>query len=298
MTTQELSYWLCLAGISEIKNQRKNQIYISCFRHQPRCSIVDLFTRQETWAELGLSAEEQEGLQKGGLRFAACAQEVQELCRRGIDIVPLHSPGYPPALKKHLRTRTPVLLYTRGSLSLLQQPALSITGSREAADISLRFTAAVARYAAGSGLVVVSGYARGVDRCALDSVLEAGGCSIIVLPQGILTFAAGFRRYARFIEEGRLLVLSAFAPQAPWSASMAHARNAYIYGLADQIYIAQSGSRGGTWSGACAVLQQGRQVFIRRPLSGENNANELLIKMGAVPVDFPDPAAGGLALNF
>jgi len=91
----------------------------------------------------------------------------------------------------------------------------------------------------------VSGFAKGVDRQALDSAVSAGGKSIIVLPQGIMTFGSGFKQYFKHIAQGRVLVMSTFAPNAPWSVEFAMARNAVIYGMASKIYVAQSDDKGG-----------------------------------------------------
>ncbi len=66
---------------------------------------------------------------------------------------------------------------------------------------------------------VVSGFAKGVDKQALDSAIEAHGKSIIVLPQGILTFHSGFKKYYERIVNGDLLVLSTFFPKAGWEKS-------------------------------------------------------------------------------
>lgn len=64
------------------------------------------------------------------------------------------------------------------------------------------------------------------------------------------------------------------------------ARNPIIYGLASEIYVAESSDKGGTWSGVIDGLRKNRTIFVREPDFGEANANELLIEKGAKPVDF------------
>jgi DNA processing protein len=85
---------------------------------------------------------------------------------------------------------------------------------------------------------------------------------------------------------GDFLVLSTFFPKAPWRAELAMARNPIIYGLADEIYVAESAEKGGTWSGVVDGLRKGRKIFVRQPEPSEKNANNILIQKGAVPVDF------------
>jgi predicted Rossmann fold nucleotide-binding protein DprA/Smf involved in DNA uptake len=63
-------------------------------------------------------------------------------------------------------------------------------------------------------------------------------------------------------------------------------RNPYIYGLAKHVYVAESGSEGGTWSGVVDGLRKGRTIYVRKPKFGEQNANLELIEKGATPVDY------------
>lgn len=74
-------------------------------------------------------------------------------------------------------------------------------------------------------------------------------------------------------------------PKAPWSVELAMARNAIIYGLASEIYAAQSDSKGGTWSGVIEGLKKGQTVYVRVPSANEKNANKLLIEKGGIGVD-------------
>ena len=133
---------------------------------------------------------------------------------------------------------------------------------------------------------MVSGFAKGVDKQALDSAIKYKGQSIIVLPQGITTFNSGFKTYYKQIVDGDVLVLSTFHPKAVWSAGLAMARNPIIYGLADEIFVAESSEKGGTWSGVIDGLRKGRKIYVRKPEPNEKNANILLIQKGAIAVDY------------
>jgi predicted Rossmann fold nucleotide-binding protein DprA/Smf involved in DNA uptake len=162
---------------------------------------------------------------------------------------------------------------------------VAIVGSRDASDTALKFTDNIAKLASKEYKVVVSGFAKGVDKQALDSAIKYKGQSIIVLPQGIMTFSSGFKTYYSQIIEGDVLVLSTFMPKSGWNAKLAMARNPIIYGLADEIFVAESSEKGGTWSGVIDGLRKKRKIFVRKPELKETNANELLIKRGAIAVD-------------
>jgi len=82
-----------------------------------------------------------------------------------------------------------------------------------------------------------------------------------------------------------VLVLSTFFPNAGWDVGFAMARNIYIYGLAREIYVAETDSKGGTWEGAMNGLKRQRKIYVRMPEPDEKNANRKLIALGAIPVN-------------
>ena len=171
-------------------------------------------------------------------------------------------------------------------MSIMKEKSIAIVGSRKANDASLAFTDNIAKKASADYKVIVSGFAKGVDKQSLDSSLKYKGQSIIVLPQGITTFKSGYKKYYKQIIEGDVLVLSTFYPKAPWSVPLAMARNPIIYGLASEIYVAESSEKGGTWLGVIDGLRKGRKIYVRKPQLKEKNANNILIQKGAIPVDF------------
>ncbi|MBK6679989.1 MAG: sigma-70 family RNA polymerase sigma factor [Ignavibacteriales bacterium] len=61
--------------------------------------------------------------------------------------------------------------------------------------------------------------------------------------------------------------------------------NPVIYGLAENIFVAQSSNKGGTWEGVHDGLKRGRKIFVRVSQPGENIANNQFFSKGAIPVD-------------
>ena len=285
MIKQELTYWITLALMPKIWTKRKNEIYVNCFNHSPRITIIDLFENPSYWNELGLTDTEIEIFKDAHEQLANNSFIVEDLLSQGYDILPIHSKFYPKTLKDNLKTGAPTVIFTKGNKQLLQEPSIAIVGSRKADDISLRFTNNVAKKASAMNKIVVSGFAKGVDKQALDATLDSGGKSIIVLPQGIMTFASGFKQYYKAIAQGNVLVMSTFAPKAPWSKEFAMARNPIIYGMASDIFVAQSDEKGGTWSGVIDGLRKKRTIYVRWPEPNETNANIKLIEKGATAVD-------------
>lgn len=282
MMNQELTYWVALVHTPKIWTSRKNEIIAHCFRQGK--TIADFF-ESNSFLGLELNPQEFDLLQQAKSELPNYAFMVEELLDQGYDIIPITSKEYSPTLKANLKYNSPIVLYTKGNKQILQEKSIAIVGSRNANETSLAFTDNVAKKASSEYKVVVSGFAKGVDKQALDSALTYKGQSIIVLPQGIATFASGMKKYYKQIIEGDVLVLSIFHPKSPWSVELAMARNSIIYGLASEIYVAQSDDKGGTWSGVCDGLKKGRMIYVRKPSDKEKCANNTLIGMGANPVD-------------
>ncbi|MCK5839512.1 MAG: DNA-protecting protein DprA [Bacteroidales bacterium] len=283
---QEFAYWIALAHLPGMRTARKNELIIRFFEEKQ--SIVDFFHCEKSdWQGLfSLNEKEIELLVDAKNDLANYSFLVEDLLEQGYDIIPITSPDYSPIIKNNLkRSYSPPLIYTKGNKQIMKENSIAIVGSRKAEDISLEFTDNVAKTASKDYKVVVSGFAKGVDKQALDSAIKYKGQSIIVLPQGITTFSSGFKKYYKQIIDGDVLILSTFFPKAPWSVQLAMARNPIIYGLAKEIYVAESSEKGGTWSGVVDGLRKGRSIFVRTPLENEKNANNILIQKGAIPVD-------------
>ena len=283
---QEYAYWIALAHLPKMKTARKNELIVRFFEEKQ--SIVDFFHCEKSkWQSLFLLNENEiELLNNAKNELANYSFLVEDLLEQGYNIIPIISTDYSPIIKNNLkRAYSPPLIYTKGNNKIMKENSIAIVGSRKAENISLEFTDNVAKTASKDYKVVVSGFAKGVDKQALDSAIKYKGQSIIVLPQGITTFASGFKKYYKQIIDGDVLVLSTFFPKAPWSVQFAMARNPIIYGLAKEIFVAESTEKGGTWSGVIDGLRKGRSIYVRTPLITEKNANNILIKKGAIPVD-------------
>lgn len=285
---KESAYWIALAHLPRWGHLKINNLIIK-FYHENKLSIEDFFQLPENdWKNFyGLEYNEVEDLKRAKSELANNAFMAESLNNEGYELIPITSPEYSRTLKENLKAaHTPALLYVKGNKQILQENSIAIVGSRNAMDKSLEFTDNIARLASREYKVVVSGFAKGVDKQALDSAINYKGQSIIVLPQGIMTFGSGFKKYYKQIVDGDVLVLSTFFSKAPWRAELAMARNPIIYGLASEIYVAESSDKGGTWSGVMDGLRKNRKIYVRKPDLDENNANNLLIQKGAIAVDF------------
>ena len=285
---KEAAYWIALAHLPRWGYFKINSLIIK-FYHEYKISIEDFFQLSENdWKTLySLQNKDIEDLKKSKSELTNNAFLAETMHNEGYELIPITTSEYSKTLKENLKAaHSPALLYVKGNKQIMQEKSIAIVGSRNASDKSLEFTNNIARLASIEYKVVVSGFAKGVDKQALDSAINYKGQSIIVLPQGIMTFGSGFKKYYKQMVDGDVLVLSTFFPKAPWQAELAMARNPIIYGLADEIYVAESSDKGGTWSGVVDGLRKNRKIYVRKPELSENTANNLLIQKGAIAVDF------------
>lgn len=185
-------------------------------------------------------------------RIAALLGEEERLdyylykaARAGCTPITRVSEKYPLILRKRLGNDSPGVLWAKGDLSLLEQPAVALVGSRELLEPNRAFAAEVGRQAALQEYVLVSGNARGADRTAQNACLEAGGGVICVIADSLAGKHPG----------DRMLCISEDMFDAEFSAQRALSRNRCIHALGLKTFVAQSNcGTGGTWDGTVKNL--------------------------------------------
>ena len=131
---------------------------------------------------VGVPAEAVERARELAPRAAKLAAAERRAARRaGARLVTLLDTDYPERLR-HLAL-PPAVLYLRGELP--PGPAVAIVGSRNADPYGLEAAGLFAGALAAAGVVVVSGFARGVDAAAHQGALAGGGPTVAVLGCGV-----------------------------------------------------------------------------------------------------------------
>lgn len=192
---------------------------------------------------------------------------------------------YPVKLKKDLGFQAPPVLAMAGNVELLQSRLIGFGGSRKVSAKGLEIARDCANIVANAGNTVVSGYASGVDVASHRAALECGGNTIIVLPQGMDGFY--IRSELKDVWDwNRVLVISEFLPEEPWSASRAMKRNGTIVSLCEAMMIIEAGEKGGSMDAGLRTLQAKKPLYVPEfAIYQESSAgNPRLIKAGAIPV--------------
>ena len=235
----------------------------------------------------------------GACGDAEAKRALQRLDALGGDFVLAGDEGYPAPLRGVWpELGAPLWLFVVGDVScLVAAPAVAIVGTRRPTLDGLRTTRTLAATLAEAGVVIVSGFARGIDQAAHRAALDAGGETIAVLGTGLgVDYPArsgGLR--ARIADHGALL--SELAPGVgprPWQFP---ARNRIVSGLTLATVVVEGGPTSGALQTARLAAEQGRDVWavpgsVNAPAS---QAPLALLRDGAALLTGPDDLLASLA---
>lgn len=249
---------------------------LQLFEPRPKRLAAALLHDSRSTAQIALQA-----LRHSGQRTVE--ETVERLIRREITATYLGDDTYPPSLAE--LPSPPPVLFLLGSPALLHIPAIGVCGSRSASDVGLVAARTCGDQVAAHGLVLVSGYAKGVDTEAHLGALGRGGRTILVLAEGI----DHFRMKRAYLETGlpadRMLVMSQFQPSLRWNVGSAMARNAVIAGLSHALVVVEAGEKGGTLNAGLQALAVNRPVVaLQFSTQATPAGNQRLIDKGAIPV--------------
>jgi len=288
---QEQAYWLLLTFESGLSTHTINDILMAWCKQLGRTLQEFFAVSTEEWeATCHLKTEIIQKLERAKEKLVGQAFLVEQLEQGAVRLLTVLDDEYPALLKQALkRTQTPPVLFYAGDLSILERRTIAVIGSRNVSEAGLAFTHAVVHHLAQHGTNVISGNARGVDRVAYEAAIGTEGCTTVVLPHGIRKLSnVQMRDLQPKIEEGRVLVMSQFHPDASWLVSRAMERNKVVTALAQAVIVAESDTKGGTWEGANSALKQKRPLYVREAIPSSSLAgNDALIKLGGQPLPWP-----------
>lgn len=213
--------------------------------------------------------------------------EVEQLESMQIWALTRGEPDYPARYAKRLGKTAPWILFGSGNVSLLDQGGLAVVGSRNVNEQGNEFAEFLGSAAASCGMVLCSGAARGVDQVSMRAAIASGGKVAGVLADSLVrTIRAAETR--ELLEENRLVLITPFSPDAPFSVGTAMGRNKLIYCLADYgVVVASDAEKGGTWAGATEALKETWLPVFIGEFSTAPDGNRRLIAKGGIPIPSP-----------
>ncbi len=211
---------------------------------------------------------------------ARAQRELDSVQRAGHTLLGRGLPGYPEALEA--LPDPPAVLWVRGALlELAVVPrAIGIVGTRRASPHALALTRQLAGDLARADVIVVSGFARGIDTAAHKATLEAGGRTLAVLGCGVdVVYPPENRALAT-----QLPLVSEHPLGTPPNAHNFPGRNRIIAALSAGSVIVEGDLKSGAMITAGAALECGRTVFAVPGRAGDPMAAgpHRLLREGAV----------------
>lgn len=207
----------------------------------------------------------------------------RRLEKSGARVVAICDAEYPALLRES--PDPPPVLFARGQ-KLGDGPVVALVGSRQATRAGLEAARLVAAGLARAGVVVVSGFAHGIDAAAHAAALEEGGETWGVLGCGVdVAYPAAHERLrGRMLEGGTLLSeLPPGTTPEPWHFPV---RNRIIAGCARIVVVVEAALKSGSLITARCAAEAGRDVAaVPGPVIGEHaTGSNALLKDGAILV--------------
>ena len=169
-------------------------------------------------------------------------------------------PRYPALLRQI--PDAPIGLFGIGDISCLQEPMLAMVGSRRPTATGKELAFELAREAAGLGLVVISGLARGIDGAAHQGALAGGGKTVAVLGHGLqFIYPPQHQQLAAQIRQQGGVLLSEFWPDQTVRAEFFPIRNRIVVGMALGTLVVEAALQSGSLISARLALDYNREVF-------------------------------------
>lgn len=280
----ELKYWLWLTLKREL-SIRATTLLLDHFGTPEKVYFAD----SDAIASVpGLKKPERQAADNKDLQKA---YRVIEVCKKKhIKILAFDSPYYPRILTSIYDP--PYVLYARcrERIDLNEHVTLAVVGTRRPTSYGKTTATDLSKALAESGMTILSGMADGIDSCAAEGALSAGGKTVAVLGCGVdICYPPGNSKLMKkIIDNG--LVLSEFPPGSPPLPKHFPMRNRIISGLSLGTVVIEAPNRSGALITARIAGEQNREVFsvpadITRAKSRGSNQ---LLQEGAKPVLCPE----------
>jgi DNA processing protein len=190
---------------------------------------------------------------------AAIDKELAAAEEKGVRIVSLVDPEYPPLLREI--EDPPLVLYVRGRIDIDPARSIAVVGTRRSTRYASLVASKLASQLALKGITVVSGLATGTDAAAHQGALDVAGRTVAVMGCGVdrVYPARNQAIYDEIVETGSVISEYPLGTRpAKWTFPQ---RNRIISGLSRGVVVVQAPERSGALITARLALEQGRDVF-------------------------------------
>jgi DNA processing protein len=168
-----------------------------------------------------------------------------------------------------------------GHTTLLQREMIAMVGARNASALGRKLATTLAAALGETGLVVVSGMARGIDTAAHEGALTSGTVAVVAGGVDIVYPPENRSLYDRLRNEGAVVSEMALGEQP--QARHFPRRNRIISGMTRGVVVVEAAEGSGSLITARYALEQNREVFAvpGSPLDPRARGANRLLREGA-----------------
>ncbi len=209
---------------------------------------------------------------------------MEKLIKENIKVITIEDKHYPKLLLEIYDP--PPMFYCLGELTIADEFALSVVGSRKYSTYGKQATEHLVKDLANNNLTIVSGLALGIDALAHEATLASHGRTIAVLGSGLdkeSIYPSQNRYLADKIIASGGAIISEFPIKALPLKHHFPQRNRLISGLSLGVLVIEAGIKSGSLITARHALDQNREVFAvpGNIYSPDSTGTNYLIKQGA-----------------
>jgi len=189
------------------------------------------------------------------------AERIRDYCEEH-DILPLHvfDDRFPPKLR-NIQDH-PALLYLKGTIPDFKNYVyIAVVGTRKCTEYGLETAYDICDGLARSGIIIVSGMAKGIDAAAATAALNANKFTIAVLGGGVDVIYPKENESLYYQIKNNGLLISEYPPLQEVSKQSFPERNRIMSGLSDGVFVIEAGRDSGALITADRALYQGRKIY-------------------------------------
>lgn len=216
------------------------------------------------------------------------AVEHIEYCQKlGISIAGYGDAEYPPQLRHILNP--PAVLYYKGNISCLKMKRTVVSvGARKAGDYSIYACNRICQDLAKCGVIIVSGFALGIDITSHLAAVSMNRPTACVLGCGVdVDYPKDNFRYREAILANGGVFVSEFPPGTPPHSQNFPKRNRILAALGKVTVVFEASMKSGSLITASLALENGREVFCLPPadiFTRSFSGNIAFLRDGASPL--------------
>ena len=228
---------------------------------------------------------------KGNVNFSLKkAENILNECQKyNYSIIKYSDKIYPTNLKYIYSP--PITLFAKGKIEILNRlkntGSICVVGSRKTTEYGEQVTESLIKDLVKAGIIIVSGFAVGIDAVAHRTALKEGGATIAVLGCGLnINYPLKNNELKEEMLNSNGLFLSEYPPNQKATHFTFPVRNRILAGISDAVLVTEAGAKSGSLITASFALEQGKDVFVVPHNIGikEAHGSNKLLKDGALMV--------------